>query len=71
MGEYFADLLVNESVIVELKAMEVLNRECDAQLINYLKASNVEIGILLNFGLNAKFKRKIFSNNKKNQRESV
>ena len=71
VGEYFADLLVNESVIVELKAMEVLNRECDAQLINYLKASNVEIGILLNFGLNAKFKRKIFSNNKKNPRESV
>ena len=71
VGEYFADLLVNECVIVELKAMEALNKNYDAQLINYLKASNIEIGIMLNFGLSAQFKRKIFSNNKKNQRKSV
>ena len=71
VGEYFADLLVNECVIVELKALEVLNRNYDAQLINYLKASNIEIGIMLNFGLSAQFKRKIFSNSKKNQRKSV
>ena len=71
VGEYFADLLVNECVIVELKAIEVLNRNYDAQLINYLKASNIEIGIMLNFGLSAQFKRKIFSNNNKNQRKSA
>jgi GxxExxY protein len=71
VGEYYADILVNECVIVELKAVEVLNQNYDAQLINYLKASKIEIGIMLNFGLSAQFKRKIFSNNKNNQRKSV
>jgi GxxExxY protein len=71
VGEYYADLIVNELVIVELKAIDILNKNYDAQLINYLKASNIEVGILLNFGLSAQFKRRIFSNNKKNERKSV
>jgi GxxExxY protein len=62
VGDYFADLIVNELIIVELKAAEALREEHEAQLINYLKATNVEIGLLFNFGKKAEFRRKIFSN---------
>ena len=65
IGDYYADLLVNDLVIVELKATESLCKEHKAQLINYLKASNLEVGLLLNFGKKAEFKRKIFSNLRK------
>ena len=65
VGNYFADLLVNDLVIIELKAAESLCEEHEAQLINYLKATNIEVGLLLNFGRKAEFKRKIFSINKK------
>ena len=62
VGDYFADLIVNDKVIVELKAGEQLCEEHEFQLINYLKATEIEIGLLLNFGKNPQFKRKIFSN---------
>jgi GxxExxY protein len=62
VGDYFADLLVDDLVIIELKAAESLCEEHEAQLINYLKATNIEIGLLMNFGKKAEFKRKIFSN---------
>ena len=62
VGEYYADLIVSESVIVELKAAESLCEEHEFQLINYLKATEVEVGLLLNFGKTAQVKRKIFSN---------
>jgi GxxExxY protein len=62
IGEYFADLLVEGKVIVELKAAANLLAEHEAQLINYLKATNIEVGLLLNFGKKPEFKRKIFSN---------
>ena len=65
IGDYYADLLVNDSVIVELKAAESLCEEHEAQLINYLKATDKEVGLLLNFGKKAEFKRKIFSNDRK------
>ena len=65
VGNYYADLLVNDLVIIELKAAESLCEEHEAQLINYLKATNIEVGLLLNFGRKTEFKRKIFSNNKK------
>ncbi|MFZ5518652.1 MAG: GxxExxY protein [Candidatus Zhuqueibacterota bacterium] len=65
VGEYYADLLVDDMVIVELKAAESLCKEHEAQLINYLKATRIEIGLLLNFGKKAEFKRKIFSNERK------
>lgn len=65
VGDYFADLIVNELVIVELKAAEALREEHEAQLINYLKATNIEVGMLLNFGKKAEFRRKIFSNDRK------
>ncbi|HPE57010.1 MAG TPA: GxxExxY protein [Bacteroidales bacterium] len=63
VGSYFADLLVEEKVIVELKAAEAICEEHEFQLINYLKASDIEIGLLLNFGKEPQFKRKIFTNN--------
>ena len=50
LGDYFADLVVNECVIVELKASESLCEEHEFQLINYLKATGIEVGLLLNFG---------------------
>lgn len=65
VGQYAADLLVEEVVIVELKAAEALCEEHEAQLTNYLKATNVEVGLLMNFGKSAQFKRKIFDNNYK------
>ena len=65
VGNYVADLIVEDLVIVELKAAESLCEEHEAQLINYLKATNLEVGLLLNFGKKAEFKRKVFSNDRK------
>src|SRR5690606_19793214 len=68
VGEYYADLIVNEKVIIELKAAEALVQEHEFQLINYLKATEIEVGLLLNFGKKPEIKRKIFTNvNKKIQ----
>lgn len=62
VGEYYADLIVSETVIVELKATESLCEEHEFQLINYLKATDIEVGLLLNFGKKPQMKRKIFTN---------
>lgn len=70
VGEYYADLLVEDKVIVELKACELLMNVHVAQLMNYLKATKIEVGLVLNFGEDPEFKRIIFTNDKKimNQR---
>lgn len=65
VGEYFADLIVNNNVIIELKAAETLVDEHELQLINYLKATEMEVGLLLNFGRKPQFKRKLFTNDRK------
>lgn len=65
LGEYFADIIVEDKIILELKAAESLIEEHELQLINYLKATEIEIGLLLNFGKKPAFKRKIFTNDKK------
>lgn len=65
VGEYFADLLVEEVVIVELKAVSRLLLEHEAQLLNYLRATPYEVGLLLNFGPKPKFIRKAFDNSRK------
>ena len=65
VGDYYADLLIDDLVIVELKVTESLCEEHEAQLINYLKATKIEVGLLLNFGKKAEFKRKIFTNDRK------
>ena len=63
VGKYYADIIVDNEVILELKAMEKLCEEHEYQLINYLKATEIELGLLFNFGKKPKFRRKIFTNN--------
>ena len=65
VGNYKADLIVDNSLILELKAVEYLVEEHELQLINYLKATNIEIGLLLNFGKKPEVRRKIFTNDRK------
>jgi len=65
IGEYFADILVDNKVIVEIKAAKNLAVENEAQLLNYLKATNVEIGLLLNFGPKPEIKRKVYDDFRK------
>ena len=71
VGEYYADIVVNDSVIIELKACEYLLEEHEAQLLNYLRATDIEVGLLLNFGKEAEFKRKAFSNIYKNHNKQT
>ena len=66
VGKYYSDILVNGVVILELKAATELTKEHELQLMNYLKATDVEVGLLLNFGKKPQFVRKIFSNENKN-----
>ncbi len=68
IGSYFADLVINDVVIVELKAAENLVYEHECQLINYLKATNIEVGLLLNFGKTPQQKRKVLTNEYKKQK---
>ena len=66
VGNYFADILVEDKIILELKAGEgALIEEHELQLINYLKATDKEVGLLLFFGKKPVFKRKIFTNENK------
>ena len=65
VGEYYSDLLVEDKVIVELKACELLMNVHVAQIMNYLKATEVEVGLLLNFGEEPEFKRIIYTNDRK------
>jgi len=66
VGDYYADIIVNNLVIIELKATKQLDEEHEYQLINYLKATKVELGLLMNFGKEAVYERKVFMNcNKK------
>lgn len=65
VGSYFADIIVENKVIIELKVAEAIVEEHEFQLINYLKATEIEVGLLLNFGKAPEFKRKIFTNNNK------
>jgi GxxExxY protein len=68
VGDYFADIIVDDCIIIENKAAESLVEENEFQLINYLKSTNIEVGLLLNFGKKPEFKRKIFTNDRKEQR---
>ena len=61
VGEYIADIVVDKRIILELKAVANLREEHELQLVNYLKATGIEVGLLLNFGVNAEIKRKIFT----------
>ena len=65
VGDNQADLIVEDIIVVELKAVNTLVEENEHQLVNYLKATTIEIGLLLNFGKKPQIKRKIFDNDKK------
>jgi GxxExxY protein len=65
VGEYRADIIIDNKVILELKASDVLVYENELQLINYLKATEIEVALLLNFGQKPEFRRKIFTNENK------
>ncbi|WP_319499926.1 GxxExxY protein [uncultured Draconibacterium sp.] len=62
VGEYYADIIVEDVVILELKATENVTEAHEFQLINYLKATDIEVGLLLNFGKKPQVKRKVFTN---------
>ncbi len=62
VGEYFAEILVNGVVILELKAVRQLLNEHEAQLLNYLKATIIEVGLLLNFRPKAEHRRRVYDN---------
>jgi len=59
VGEYFADILVEQSLILEIKAVSTLSSAHEAQSVNYLKATGLEVGLLLNFGPEPQVKRKV------------
>ena len=65
VGVYYADLVVEDVVLVELKAAKSIDPAHEAQLLNYLRATPYEVGLLLNFGPKASFKRKSFDNHRK------
>lgn len=68
IGEFRADLLVDRKVIVELKTGRDIEPGWEKQLLNYLRATDIEVGLLFNFGPNAQFRRYIFENERKNPR---
>jgi len=70
VGDFEADLLVENCVLVELKACGALHPAHTAQLLNYLRATDIEVGLLLNFGLKPEFKRLLFDNPRKSIREN-
>lgn len=65
VGEFRADMLVQNAVIVELKAAAQITESHKAQLLNYLNATEYEVGLLLNFGPKAEYVRKVFDNERK------
>lgn len=65
VGEYFADLLVNDLVILELKTAEKISPFHESQLFHYLKATDIEVGLILNFGPEPDFARRILTNDRK------
>jgi GxxExxY protein len=66
---YKADLLVDNTILLELKSARILESAHEAQLLHYLKATSIEVGLLLNFGPRPQFRRLIFDNARKRIRE--
>ncbi len=68
VGEYYADLIVEDKIVLELKAVEYVVEEFENQLLNYLRGTDCEVGLLLNFGKKPEFRRKIYDNKRKNRK---
>ena len=71
LAQFRADLIVNNLVMLELKAAKSMEPAFEAQLLNYLRATNIEVGLLLNFGPRPVVRRLVFSNDRKHQRSSA
>jgi GxxExxY protein len=70
VGQYYADLIVESVVLLELKAARTLESAHEAQLLHYLRATEIEVGLLLNFGTRPRFRRLLFDNERKKIREN-
>ncbi len=70
VGQYFADLYVADAILIELKAAKAIESAHEAQLLHYLKATEIEVGLLLNFGTRPQFRRLLFDNERKKIREN-
>src|SRR5665213_118549 len=70
VGDFRADIIVNDEVLLELKAMQALDRVYEAQMLNYLKATKIEVALLLNFGPKPQFRRMLLDNDQKQIREN-
>ena len=68
VGDFAGDMLVERTVLLELKAVRTLEASHQAQLLNYLRATDIEVGLLLNFGVRPEFKRLLFDNPRKTAR---
>jgi len=71
VGDFKADITVEECVLLELKCAKNLDPAHEAQILHYLKSTDIEVGILLNFGLKPQFRRLIFDNQRKKIRENL
>lgn len=72
IGDYIADIVVEDRVIIELKAVNSIVKAHEVQLVNYLKATKIEVGLLINFGDTISVRRKVLSkNHKRNKKDSV
>ena len=65
VGDFVADVMVNGVVLLELKAARALDSSHEAQLLNYLRATKIEVGLLFNFGVKPEFRRLAFDNSRK------
>jgi GxxExxY protein len=70
VGQFKADMVVENSVLLELKSARLLDKSHEAQLLHYLKATEIEVGLLLNFGVRPQFRRLLFDNERKKIREN-
>jgi GxxExxY protein len=68
VGEYYADLIVEDTIVLELKAVDYIVKDFENQILNYLRGTDCEVGLLLNFGKKPEFKRKIYENKRKKRK---
>ncbi|MDO9578700.1 MAG: GxxExxY protein [Candidatus Cloacimonadales bacterium] len=66
VGKFRADIVVDNKIIIEIKAVKAIIEEHEAQLLNYLRATKIEVGLILNFGDEPTFARKVYDNERKN-----
>lgn len=70
VGQYYADLIVEGVILIELKAVRALEAAHEAQILHYLRATEIEVGLLINFGLRPQFRRFLFDNERKKTRDN-